>query len=489
MFYFDNNNNTTIINLPGNYCKPLFDLVNVFNINKFDLYKIENYGFNSISMLPYMVRINKSFKILLVNHPLERLWNMFNNFGDYKVLISSLINDEKILNNLSNNFEMFIKFIFDNRELINTSYKLSFLNSYLNILSTDNNFINVDYIIFEKLKEKNSYGLVNKLKNIINKNKNKNNSNLDISDIDDKVKLFYEELNSRLPTDYLIKYTEPMIKMGYYIYFNDFNHFDFKLPKIPLSLIKYPIKDKTPVITIITPTLGNKSLIRLKKSLQYESIPYIHLILWDKNRVSNSINPSMLKDDNTFCYEFTHPYYQYPGQRNDVWLRAVGVSLTNTPYITFFDDDTWPNRGHLSKIMNVFRKKKVDYIHCYRRMWEDKKLVNNNLLHQDNTDIKNYELYNGLELIGVDNFEAIGERNKFGYRLVDNSSVYLKLDVARRIMNVFLENQVYGDDRLTPEVLDNYKGYFLKEVLVNHVAKPSLLNFFKENITQELNNL
>ena len=57
------------------------------------------------------------------------------------------------------------------------------------------------------------------------------------------------------------------------------------------------------------------------------------------------------------------------------------------------------------------------------------------------------------------------------------------------IVNVFLDNQVYGDDRLTPEVLDNYKGYFLKEVLVNHVAKPSLLNFFKENIIEDVNNL
>ena len=45
--------------------------------------------------------------------------------------------------------------------------------------------------------------------------------------------------------------------------------------------------------------------------------------------------------------------------------------------------------------------------------------------------------------IGLDNFEAIGVKNKFGFRLIDNSSLYMKLDVARKVMNVFLNHQVY----------------------------------------------
>ena len=35
-----------------------------------------------------------------------------------------------------------------------------------------------------------------------------------------------------------------------------------------------------------------------------------------------------------------HPYFEFKGQRNDVWLRG-GATLTNTPYITYFDDDTY----------------------------------------------------------------------------------------------------------------------------------------------------
>ena len=487
MFYLDSVNNTSIINLPGNNCNHIFQLLKILNINNFVFHKVENYNYESICKLPFMIRINKSYKILLLCHPLERLWNIFINFSDYKDSFVKIINDESIINSLSSNFEIFMKFMFDNRQLFENSENnpFSFLKSYLTIMTSENNFLNVDYVVFEKLRKSDINTIINNLTISIAKFKNKE---IDYN-FENDLNVFKQKFEDELPNDYLIKYTEPLIKMGYCIYYNDFNHFGFKLPKIPLSMINYPLRDKTPVITIITPTLGNKSLIRLKKSLQYESVPYIHLILWDKNRVSNAIDPNFLKDSNTFCYEFTHPYHQFPGQRNDVWLRAVGVSLTNTPFVTFFDDDTWPNRGHLTKIMNVFRKRKVEYIHCYRRMWEDKKLENKDQRSNHILDIKNYELYNDLQLIGVDNFEAIGEKNKFGYRLVDNSSVYLKLQVARKIMNVFLDNQVYGDDRLTPEVLDNYKGYFLKEVLVNHVAKPSLLNFFKENIIEDVNNL
>ena len=42
-------------------------------------------------------------------------------------------------------------------------------------------------------------------------------------------------------------------------------------------------------------------------------------------------------------------------------------------------------------------------------------------------------------VIGLDNFEATGEMNKFGFKLIDNSSIYLKLrdTVKIVIINVF----------------------------------------------------
>lgn len=234
---------------------------------------------------------------------------------------------------------------------------------------------------------------------------------------------------------------------------------------------KYQIKNikKNPVFTIITPTMGTETLYRLKQVLRQEGTPFIHLILWDNNRRVNekgeSINPDDLEDEYTYCYHFKHPYFEFKGQRNDVWLRGVGATLTNTPYITYFDDDTWPERDHLTKVMKYMLSKNINYTYVIRRMWEN---------HQVS--------------LGLDNFEAIGKINKFGYRLIDNSSIYMKLDVARKVMNVFLSHQIYGDDRFTPGALDNdpeCKGERMEQVLVNHIAKPILLNYFKQNVTPE----
>lgn len=477
MKLFNQEHNITIFIIPGSNNTQIINLFQDAEINNFTKYEIKNFNNDYITNNINNIRIKKSREIIFLQNPLERLWNIYKDLHNYRVFFPNI--NDNLFEILKNSFEIFIKFIFDSRNNID-SYELNNLthfNSYLHILSNNNNYINSEFIILNKVN-------ILDINNII-----------DLVNLDDNLRSkicnnFNSRLDKEIPEDYMIKYTETMIRMAYVIYFKDFNHFDFKLPKIPLSMINYPLRDSTPVITIITPTLGNPTLIRLKKSLQYESIPYIHLILWDKNRCKNAINPKSLEDKNTFCYEFTHPYHNYPGQRNDVWLRGVGISLTNTPYVTFFDDDTWPDRSHLTKIMNMFRRKKVNYINCYRRIWEDTNLNNNQyLLNKDNDKINNLDLHENLKLIGTDDFEATGEPNKFGYTLFDNSSIYLKLEVARKIMNVFLNNQIYGDDRLTSNIFDKEKGFCLKEVLVNHVSKPSLLHFFKNNISQNIDNL
>jgi hypothetical protein len=250
----------------------------------------------------------------------------------------------------------------------------------------------------------------------------------------------------------------------------DFKTNDYK--DIEHIKLKYGINSskKNPVFTIITPTMGTETLYRLKQVLRQEGTPFIHLILWDNNRRVNEkselINPEDLEDEYTFCYHFKHPYFEFKGQRNDVWLRGVGATLTNTPYVTYFDDDTWPERDHLTKVMKHMVTKNINYTYVIRRMWENHHVP-----------------------LGLDNFEAIGKINKFGFRLIDNSSIYMRLEVARKVMNVFLNNQVYGDDRFTPDFLNNdpkCKGERMEKVLVNHIAKPILLNYFKENVTPEV---
>ena len=258
--------------------------------------------------------------------------------------------------------------------------------------------------------------------------------------------------------------TEKIIYEMYKIDFNNFGY-DREIVPSPPSPPTTPQQLSTtpPVFTIVTPTLGNRTLLKLKEQLRKETTPYIHLIMWDTNRCKNSLTPEEVEDERTYSYVMRHPYHKYPNQRNDVWLRAVGTTLTNTPYITFFDDDTWPEEDHLSKVLNYINQNTLDYTYVKRRMWS--------------SDGK---------IIGIDDFEATGDKTKWGYKLIDNSSIYLKIEMARKLSTVFLEHQTYGDDRYTPEFLGkNAKGERMNQVLVNHISRPELVDFFKQNCSQE----
>ncbi len=451
--YYYSDWNLTYFSLPGCQSKLLEEWLDTqakktkqekkrIDVTRYDLY--------SITTQPIYVRISNSRKIILLRHPLHRLYCIYQNFDKYIEKYPQLTNIQH------QNFEQFIKFIFCNKETIieegQPKDELTLFYPQLWMISKRDNYVNFNQIIRDNPSKKD-------IKELVSTNMNS----------EDETNQLITSIKTELPEDYMVHYTEEMIKMVYIIHFPDFNHFDFPLHRVPISFINYPIKNNIPVFTIITPTIGTPSIIRLKKALQYESVPFIHLILWDNTRDKNAINPKELEDERTFCYEFKHPYFKFPKQRNDVWLRAVGTTLTNTPFITFFDDDTWPDRNHLEHIINYMGQNRLDYTYCKRRMWSDLNSKTN------------------LELLGVDDFEAIGEMTKMGYRLIDNSSLYMKIETARKVAQVFLANQVYGDDRLTPDFLDkNAKGGRLHRVLVNHIAESHLVPFFKQGVTSEV---
>jgi len=418
------------------------------------------YDWYSITTQSIFVRIDNSRKVILIRHPLHRLYSIYQNFDNY-------IKKHSELKNIPHqNFSQFISFLFHNKDSLieegQSRNELTLFYPQLWMISKRDNYVNFNQVIKDNPSKKDITELVK--------------SDMNISENDTNE--LFTTIDNELPEDYMVHYTEEMIKMVYVIHYPDFNHFEFPLHKVPISFVKYPIKDRTPIFTIITPTVGTPSIWRLKKALQYESIPFIHLILWDNARDKNAVNPKELEDERTFCYEFKHPYHRFPKQRNDVWLRAVGITLTNTPYVTFFDDDTWPDRNHLEHIINYMSQNKLDYTYCKRRMWSKVGSKSNSNLELPN---------NNLELLGVDDFEAIGEMTKMGYRLIDNSSLYMRIDTARKVETVFLANQVYGDDRITPDFLDNNaKGDRMHRVFVNHVAKDHLVPFFRQGVTPEI---
>ena len=416
--------------------------------------------YEKINNLPINLRIKT--RISFIQNPLARIYNIFKFISKNKIYEKhpDLKNEKVYLNLLSQHRQ-------NNIDFFKNKYDGIF-NKLLYILSDNSNVINYDMIIKENIFIDDLMLLINKFDGLFTK--------------EDAMK-HIEKTNKILPDDYMVNYNDNIIKLIYDVYYEDFSYFGYPLHKVDMSTIKISKNTNSnisPIFTIITPTVGTPSLLRLKKALSYENVPFIHLILWDKNRIKNALNPIDLEDDRTFCYEFTHPYHEFPNQRNDVWLRGVGITLVNTPFVTFFDDDTWPDRGHLDNIYKHMINNKLEYTFCKRRMWEfDEQHKNNNL----NGITDNYgDLFNNLKLIGTDNFESIGVESKMGYRLVDNSSLYMRLDTAREISSVFLKNQYYGDDRETPKHLDKFKGGIYNNVLVNHVAKPKLVNFFRNNI-------
>lgn len=465
MFYYPDWNLTLII--PNGLQDNLFSLIDYLN-KKYDKgfilprkeYKLEYNLWDSIKDCPDYLIIKKTTKIGFVINPLEKLFLIYNSIQNDKIIH---------FNNLKKlTFSQFITFLFKNKDVI------------LNENETrDSNKKNI-HLFFPSLwlySEK--YSIINNLElpNIdvlLDYNKYSNN----LQDILTKInpELFnnfssiFNHTLERFETlsDYMIHYNQNLVKLVYLMYHQDFNLLGMPLHNCPKQLVPLQLKyNSKPLITIITPTLGNPSIMNLINALEGEAIPYVHLILFDKNRVENGLKPSDLHNgQTTFCYEFLHPHLlKKENQRNDVWLRAVGISLANTDYVTFFDDDTWPDRNHLKKIINFIKVRDYGYTFCKRRMWE--KTANNK-----------------LSLIGTDNFEAIGIKNKEGYRLIDNSSLYMTIQTARMLIPTYLNNQIYGDDRITPDILDkNAIGGQYEEVLVNHIAKPILVNYFKKYIS------
>ena len=220
------------------------------------------------------------------------------------------------------------------------------------------------------------------------------------------------------------------------------------------------------IFTIVTPTIGRPSLLDLKKQLLKEKVPFVHFIMWDSKRCPDALDPKMLEDSRTYCYEMKHPTYAKNNARLDVWLRAVGATMAKTPYIKFCDDDTWPEENHLEQVWRHMIEHNLDYTYCKRRMWTPSP--------------KN-------EIIGIDDFEATGELNKFGYNLIDNSSLFVNQKAARIVSQVFMNNQIYGDDRLTYKPLKEHcKGMKLEKVLTNHRCQPHLETFFRTNCSKQI---
>jgi hypothetical protein len=212
------------------------------------------------------------------------------------------------------------------------------------------------------------------------------------------------------------------------------------------------------LITVITPTTGKESLNRLIESVDLQGKDRVfHLLLWDNKRDS-SVNPESFNGVNR--HSLVAP--NGSGRNNDApgsILRAVGLMLARTPWVTFADDDVWWECNHLDEIEPLMHSH--NWLSVLRRI---------------------YKPPNG-ELIGIDRFESVGDDvcRKVPYEMCDGNTMIFKREFGVGAAYLFRETTEYNDDRLLYAFLKQYAGPRGKtnQASVNQICPDKLINFFQ----------
>lgn len=228
-----------------------------------------------------------------------------------------------------------------------------------------------------------------------------------------------------------------------------------------------------PIVTVITPTVGAESLSKLIKSLQRQSVPYRHLLLWDDKRIGRFLYPNkdgvVLKpqDLERQCPEINSIIVKgsmVQGAAAGSALRAVGLMAANTPFVTFADDDVWFEDDHLDTMIQAISGKKWAY--SIRKIWDSKGVY-----------------------MGEDHFESVGDSpaRKVPYEMVDNSSMMFARRFGSSGAVLYRETTEYNDDRLMYDFLKKHAGLPARtnKATVNQVCPRKLEKFFWDNCTRD----
>jgi len=218
-----------------------------------------------------------------------------------------------------------------------------------------------------------------------------------------------------------------------------------------------------PLITVITPTTGKRTLERLMQSMEKQNVPWVHILLWDDKREDDYIKkPYGVKISNPACirYNIVVPGSFIKGQACGSALRAIGLMASNTKYVTFADSDVWYDPNHFELLIEAIRGK--EWAYTVRRIWA-----------------------NEQECIGEDRFESVGDDSKLSYKLVDNSSLLVDRKFAASSACLYRETEEYNDDRLMFAFLKKYAGIPGKTnvATVNQICPSRLEQMFRKQCT------
>lgn len=229
-------------------------------------------------------------------------------------------------------------------------------------------------------------------------------------------------------------------------------------------------------VSVITVTDGKNSLFTLIDSIKGQKLDVEckirHLILWDEKRAEKSTfildtSPFDIQIDDGFYSSncFILKNFKTSGKSNASALRAVGLMVASTEFVTFADDDiTWED-NHISSMLSSISNNQWTF--CKRNIW---------------TKINDTE----FEYLGIDEFESVGEESKLPYKTINNNCLMFKRRYGTSAACLYRETQDMNDDRLMYEFLMKYAPMRSQTNMatVNQVCPDRLVKFFRDGCTK-----
>lgn len=219
-------------------------------------------------------------------------------------------------------------------------------------------------------------------------------------------------------------------------------------------------------ITIITPTTGKASLDKLIQSIAEQTFDanVYHLLLWDDYRSESSKEPESYNSNNRHSIVFP-PGTGRNGSAPGSMLRAAGLMLVRTTWVTFADDDVWWEKDHIDVLNNLLLAG-GNWATTLRKIWSPTG-----------------------EYLGVDRFESVGDDpgRRVPYEMCDGNTMLCNRQLGVSAAPMYSLTSDYNDDRLMYEFLKKNAGPRISTntPTINQICPEKLIGFFKENCSKE----
>ncbi|HTW73485.1 MAG TPA: glycosyltransferase [Steroidobacteraceae bacterium] len=216
-----------------------------------------------------------------------------------------------------------------------------------------------------------------------------------------------------------------------------------------------------PLLTIITPTTGRRSLLRLIESVRSQDagVAVVHLLLWDDKREPGGPTPAQLEAPDRMNIVLPKGFGRF-GHAPGSALRSIGLIWATTDWVTFADDDVWWDRSHVRVMLEAAAGH--NWASTLRRVWSPAGAV-----------------------LGVDRFESVGDdpQRRVSYEMCDNNCMMVQRSFGVAAAPLYRETRHYNDDRLMYAFLKRDAGPRGRTgtPTINQVCPERLIEFFRLN--------